>query len=359
MLEILRTWYRRYFSDPQAVLLLLILATGFGIVLTIGDMLAPVLAALVIAYLLEGVVRYLERHGAQRLRAVILVFGLFMAFVIFLLFGVVPLLSVQISQFLREVPHHLAQAQEKLLLLHQTYSFISEQQVQQVMDVIEKEIASTGQRILTVSLSSIPGLITVLVYLILVPLLVFFFLKDKERILAWLTAFLPEDRSLANSVWREMDQQLGNYVRGKFWEIFIVGIVTWVAFAILGLKYAVLLAVLVGISVLVPYIGAAAVTVPVAFVAYFQFGWGSDFAVVMIVYGVIQALDGNVLVPLLFSEVVNLHPVAIIVSVLFFGGLWGFWGVFFAIPLATLVNAVLRAWPVTREPSPGMETSGA
>ncbi len=347
MLEILRSWYRRYFSDPQAVLLLLILLVGFGIVLAFGDMLAPVLAALVIAYLLEGVVRYFERHGVPRLRAVILVFSLFSAFVVFLLFGVVPLLSVQITQFLREVPHHLAVAQEKLLQLHQTYSFISETQVQQIMSLLEQEIAAAGQRILTISLASIPSVITLLIYLILVPLLVFFFLKDKDRILAWLSAFLPEERSLADSVWREMDQQLGNYVRGKFWEIFIVGTVTWIAFAILGLKYAILLAVLVGVSVLVPYIGAAVVTIPVAFVAYFQFGWGSEFALVMIVYGVIQALDGNVLVPLLFSEVVNLHPVAIIVSVLFFGGLWGFWGVFFAIPLATLVNAVLRAWPVT------------
>ena len=65
----------------------------------------------------------------------------------------------------------------------------------------------------------------------------------------------------------------------------------------------------------------------------------------MLAYGIIQALDGNVLVPLLFSEVVDLHPIAIIVAVLIFGGLWGFWGVFFAIPLATLVQAVLKAWP--------------
>ena len=63
------------------------------------------------------------------------------------------------------------------------------------------------------------------------------------------------------------------------------------------------------------------------------------------VYGFIQFLDGNLLVPLLFSEVVNLHPVAIIVAVLLFGGIWGFWGVFFAIPLATLVKAVYNAWP--------------
>ena len=91
------------------------------------------------------------------------------------------------------------------------------------------------------------------------------------------------------------------------------------------------------------------VTLPVAIVAFFQFGGGWDFGSIIIAYGIIQAVDGNLLVPLLFSEVVNLHPIAIIVAVLIFGGLWGFWGVFFAIPLATVVNAVLRAWPVATE----------
>jgi putative permease len=89
------------------------------------------------------------------------------------------------------------------------------------------------------------------------------------------------------------------------------------------------------------------VTVPVALVAIFQFGWTWDTAWILIAYGVIQALDGNVLVPLLFSEAVDLHPITIIVAVLAFGGLWGVWGVFFAIPLATLVKAIYNAWPTT------------
>lgn len=80
-------------------------------------------------------------------------------------------------------------------------------------------------------------------------------------------------------------------------------------------------------------------------IAFFQWGWGDQFIYLMVAHAIIQALDGNVLVPLLFSEAVNLHPVAIICAVLLFGGLWGFWGVFFAIPLATLVKAVLDAWP--------------
>jgi putative permease len=183
------------------------------------------------------------------------------------------------------------------------------------------------------------------IYLVLVPILVFFILKDKAQILDWARSFLPRDRHLIQQVGREVDRQIGNYVQGKLLEIVIVGVVTWIAFRFLGLQYAVLLAALTGVSVLIPYVGATVVTVPVALVAYFQSGLESGFYYVLVAYGIIQFLDGNLLVPLLFSEVVDLHPVAIIAAILLFGGLWGFWGVFFAIPLATVIQAILRAWP--------------
>ena len=103
---------------------------------------------------------------------------------------------------------------------------------------------------------------------------------------------------------------------------------------------------------IIPYIGATMVTVPVCHDRAVPVG--SRFGILLpagVVYFIIQALDGNVLVPLLFSEAVNLHPVAIILAVVFFGGIWGMWGVFFAIPLATLVKAIINAWP--RQPLPG------
>lgn len=87
------------------------------------------------------------------------------------------------------------------------------------------------------------------------------------------------------------------------------------------------------------------VTIPVVGVALFQFGAGTEFWSLFAVYLIIQGLDGNLLVPVLFSEAVNLHPLVIILSVVIFGGLWGFWGVFFAIPLATLIKAVVHARP--------------
>ena len=190
-----------------------------------------------------------------------------------------------------------------------------------------------------------PQAVILTVVLVLVPLLVFFFLKDKELILAWIHGFLPHDHTLAQQVWREVDRQMGNYVRGKFLEILVVWVATYLGFAYMSLQFAMLLALMVGLSVIVPYIGAVVVTVPVALVAFFQWGWSSEFLWLLGVYLIIQGLDGNVLVPLLFSEVVDLHPIAIIVAVLVFGGLWSFWGVFFAIPLATVVQSILKAWP--------------
>lgn len=142
-----------------------------------------------------------------------------------------------------------------------------------------------------------------------------------------------------------MNQQITNYIRGKVIEMVIVGICTYIAFIFLGLRYSLFLSVFVGISVLIPYIGAVVITIPVVLVTLFQWGIGPDFWTLLIAYLIVQGLDGNLLVPLLFSEAVNLHPLVIILSVVVFGGLWGFWGVFFAIPLATLIKAVMHVWP--------------
>lgn len=345
MIDLLRTWYTRYFSDPQAILLAVFLLVGFTVVLTMGNMLAPALAAVVIAYLLEGIVWRLQNHGSNRIVAVVLVFSVFLAFLIFLIFGVAPLVSNQLSELFKDLPRYINKGQQLLLQLPDHYYFVSEEQVTELVDLINRELTSLGSQLVSLSLSSIPSLITLAVYLFLVPVLVFLFLKDKETIWKWFAATLPQNRILVSQVSDEMDSQLGRYIRGKFWEILIMGVITYIGFAILGIKYALLLSVLVGLSVLVPYIGAAVVTIPVLLIAFFQWGWTNEFFWLVGFYGVTQALDGTVLVPWLFSGLVNLHPIAIILSVLVFGGLWGFWGVFFAIPLATLVSAVCHAWP--------------
>ncbi|MDZ7790617.1 MAG: AI-2E family transporter [Xanthomonadales bacterium] len=370
-------WFRRHFSDPQVVILALFLALGVVVMALFGRMLGPVLASLVLAYLLEGGVLRLERLGVPRLLAVIGVFTGFMAALVYLLFGLVPMLTRQLAAIVRDLPSYVATAQDWVAKLPDRYpqlvapagpeaevvtsetgelvaeegqrelALISQEQLSRWLDNIGSELVNYGATL--VSFSGVMSAVNLLIFLVLVPVLVFFFLKDKRELLTWVSQYLPRDRDLVTRVWHEVDAQIGNYIRGKVVEILIVWVVTYAAFAVLNMPFLMLLSMLVGFSVIIPYIGAAVVTIPVALVALVAFGPTASFWYVLLAYTIIQALDGNVLVPILFSEVVSLHPVAIITAVLVFGGIWGFWGVFFAIPLATLVNAVLRAWPRLRD----------
>ncbi|MFI8382928.1 AI-2E family transporter [Pseudomonas sp. NPDC079086] len=346
MFKVFQDWLHRYFSDEQAVVLAVLLVVGFAVILTLGGMLAPVLTGMVLAFLMQGLVNAFERLRIPQVVSVWLVFTLFMSMLGVFLLVLMPLLWRQVITLFNELPRMLGEWQSLFLLLPERYpTLITNEQVLQLIEAVRGEAGSVGQSALSFSLSSLPMLVSIMIYVVLVPILVFFFLKDRELIGVWFRGYLPRERALITQVAEEMNKQIANYIRGKVIEIIICGVVTYIAFAALGLNYAALLALFVGLSVVVPYIGAVVVTVPVALIGLFQWGFGDQFIYLMVVYGIIQALDGNVLVPLLFSEAVNLHPVAIICAVLLFGGMWGFWGVFFAIPLATLFKAVIDAWP--------------
>ena len=346
MLNMIRQWYDRTFSDPQVLLLAVLLVLGTAVVLFAGEVLAPILAAMVLAYILDGAVIRLQRWKTPRKVAVWLVFAMFLLLVVAILLWLVPLLIRQAGQFLTEVPRMIVKGQDLLMELPARYpTLVSEDDIGRLIAQVRTQIAGVGKLALSSSLSSVVGLITALVYLFLVPVLIFFFLYDKDKLFRWATSYLPDERPLVATFWREMDLKISSYARGKLLEIAIVWLVSWIVFSLLGLNYAVLLSLVVGLSVLIPYVGAAAVTVPVALIAYYQWGLDARTAYALIAYGIIQFFDGNLLAPLLFAEAVDIHPIAIITAVLFFGGLWGIWGVFFAIPLATLIQTTLEVWP--------------
>ena len=205
-----------------------------------------------------------------------------------------PLAWRQSVNLFNELPGILSQAQSVLLLLPERYpEFISEQRILELIDLAAAELSQMGQWVVTFSLNSITSIIALLIYLVLVPILVFFFLKDGGSLSKWWISFLPEKRDMLINIWVEMDGQIANYIRGKVIEIIVVGVVTYITFIFLGINYAALLAILVGLSVLIPYIGAALVTLPVALIGFFQWGWSNEFMYLMVAYGVIQALDSS------------------------------------------------------------------
>ncbi|WP_298439616.1 AI-2E family transporter [uncultured Ferrimonas sp.] len=346
MWNFVRSWYQEKFSDPKAVTLAAILLTGFAVIYFYGQLLMPILVAVVLAYMLDWPVTRLSNLGVPRAVGAGLVLAVFALLVAVVVLVLLPALWQQGMALAREMPTMFAKWQGVLLELPQRYpNYIDQAQLKSILQSFNDSLLGVGTNLVSLSLSSLLDLVALMVYAIVVPLLLFFFLKDKTELRRSFARFVPQNRELANAVAKEMNVQIGNYIRGKAIEIVIIGGATFIGFAVFELRYAALLSVLVGLSVLIPYIGATIVTIPVAIVAFFQFGISQEFGYVMAVYGVIQALDGNLLVPLLFSEAVNLHPVMIIIAVLIFGGLWGFWGVFFAIPLATLVKAVINVWP--------------
>ncbi|BFM14961.1 AI-2E family transporter [Maricurvus nonylphenolicus] len=350
MLNILRSWIDRYFGEEETVLLALLLVVSFVVILTMGAILAPVIAAVIIAFLMQGLVGRLQEWGVPHIVAVVLATLVLLGVLAASFLLMLPALWQQSVNLLSELPRMLTEWKELLLLLPEKYpALIKEEQIDSLITAAGSELGGLGQVVVSFSLANLPVLFGVLIYAVIVPILVFFFLKDSDTILSWIGSFLPHDRPTMQTIWTEMNLQVANYVRGKVIEILVVGAVSFVAFIWLGLNYALLLALAVGLSVVIPYIGAVVVTLPVALIGMFQWGLGTEFMYLMIVYLIIQTLDGNVLVPLLFSEAVNLHPVAIIMAVLVFGGLWGLWGVFFAIPLATLIKAILSAWPTSEE----------
>jgi len=352
-MDIIRDWYKTISKNPQLTLLVLLLVLVTTAIILTADILAPFITALVLAYLLQVFIDRLDQLNVARWLSMTLVFALFLAFALVVLVGLIPLLIRQITQLARQVPDLMSRLQDVVMHLPEDYpALVTPDQAARIMDQVQTEIVDFSQFMLGSLGGTVVGLMTWIVYLIIVPLMVFFLVKDKDKIVAWIKSFLPQQRQLAGEVWKEVHHQLQNYVGGKVIEIAIVAVVTYIVFAFINLQYALLLAVITGFSVLIPYIGAAVVTLPIAMVATLQWGLTGDAVTALIAYGIIQALDGNVLVPFLFSEAVDIHPVAIIVAILFFGGIWGFWGVFFAIPLAVVVQAVIRSWPSKSERIP-------
>lgn len=345
MLSLIGKWYEKTFSDPDALMLLILIIVVTTLLVLLGGYLMPVLVAIALAYLLEGAVQRVEQSVSSRLLATCAVMLGFIGFMLISLISLLPTISQQTVNFIEEVPSLWQQLQAWLLTLPDSYpELVQAEQIRSINSEINQKVVGASEALISMSFASLVGIGAMLVYIILVPLMMFFMLKDKQVLMDNIGALLPNERRLIRQVSSEMNVQIGNYIRGKVIEILIVGAVSCVTFALMDLRYAMLLGVLVGLSVVIPYIGAAVVTIPVVLVAFIQWGFGAEFGYLMLAYFIIQALDGNLLVPILFSEAVSLHPLYIIIAVLFFGGLWGFWGVFFAIPLATLVKAVFNAW---------------
>ncbi len=341
MQSLLNKFIKRFFSNEESVYFAILLIFSFFFIILFGNVLLPVIISIVIAFLLNGFMTTLIKYNmSQKLSlsiTLIVFFGFYLS-----LFMALPSIGTEINNLLQNLPIIVSSFQQNLIEMN---NYFSEEEIDQIFANLSNQISvllssALGQRAGTVSL-----MFNAILYAIMIPLMVFFFLKDKSILLPIASIILPKENGFMQSVFAEMNDQLFNYVTGKFIEMLLVATASYILFAFLGLPYAVLIAILVGLSVIIPIFGAILVTIPVVLIGLYEWGLSENFYWLLGFYLLIQILDGNVLVPILFSTRNNLHPVVIIIAVLFFGGIWGFWGLFFAIPLATFVKAIINSWP--------------
>ena len=346
MLEEINNLFRKIFSSEETLVFALLLSGAFLTLFFFGNILTPFLVSIIFAYLLVGMQKRLEEYGLNSTLALILTYSFFLLLGVALMVWLVPLVYQQLQSLILEVPKWVNSFMIFVQNIPEKYpDLISSDQITTFLQSLSGQITAISEDFLKASIAGIQNTVTIAINLVLLPILVFFFLFDRESIISGFLSILPNKRAMLQNVWIEMDDQLSNYARGKAIEIIIVGLVAAVIFMYFDLQYVALLSVLVGFSVLIPFLGAFIVTLPVAVLGLLQFGLTFDFWLLMGLYVILQMLDGYLLVPILFSDAVKLHPVIIMLAVFIFGGMFGFWGIFFAIPIATLIKAIWNSWP--------------
>ena len=346
MIDHFKNIFRRIFSNEETVVFFLIIISTLILFSFFIEVLTPFIISIIVAYLLVGLQKKIETYGVTSRISTIIAFSIFIIVGAAMFTWLIPLLYVQLQSFVLDIPRIFNEFLNFVSTIPAAFpDLVNSDQISVFFQAVSSELSSITQNIVKSSISGIQSTITVLLYIILFPILVYFFLFDRKNIIEGCLRIIPGDRAMLSQVWSEMDVQLSNYVRGKVLEIFIVGVAAAILFASFGLNYGALLAVLVGLSVLIPYVGAFSITIPIVIIGLLQFGLGTQFYLLIGLYLLLQFLDGNLLVPIIFSEAVKLHPIVIILAVFMFGSIFGFWGVFFSIPLATFIKAVWNAWP--------------
>ena len=228
-IDVLGRWVNRYFSRPDAIFLVAAILAVSAVLYVLAGALAPVLTGLVIAFLLQGLVERLESIGCHRLLAIVIAMVVLIGSVFAIVLLVVPLVWQQASSLLALAPSVIGMLRDGLSGLAARFpEFITEEQILGVVNESSKELGNLSAFLLESAFSQVFSLFGLLIYLVLVPISVFFLLKDKETLMAHVLSLLPKDRPLLDAVGLEMNAQLGNYVRGKAIEILVVGAVSFI-----------------------------------------------------------------------------------------------------------------------------------
>jgi predicted PurR-regulated permease PerM len=354
--------------------ILLIGSVIVGAISFLQPVLTPIAVAAILAFLLEPVVKFSMRLGLSRLISIILVYLAFTAFFVGLLVYIIPPAYRQGTTLVQNFPVYMQKTQalttrtfenlHRLSTLDFLQSDGAEQPAnEQLSALVSQSIKDAGTwvqqkipdlavesgRFLQRSLGGFLGVFGLLLSMILVPIFLFFFLKDSASITENWSRYLPLRASpLKNeivSLVSEINSYLISFFRGQLIVSLIDGIMIAIALLAMGLDFAILIGLMVGILGLIPYLGMMICYIPAVIIAAAQFGDWTHPLIVTAIFILANNIDGIFIAPKIVGESVGLHPLTVIVSVLAWSLiLGGLLGALLAVPLTATIKVLLKRY---------------
>lgn len=300
----------------------------------------PFIISCVIAYLLYPIVKKIESYRVQTSLAILIIYLFFFGGSGLLIYHSLPAMMNQLQELSEQLPDLIKMYEQFIMSFYESTSFLPET-IQEYIDHLFQTIEKRLEQVLKRTTNQVIHFFDVIVIVTVIPVLVFYLLKDYAMIKDYFKKISPKKyhRSLGGVI-KAIDYSLGNYIRGQLIVCLFVGIASWIALEIIGIKYAVLLGFIMGLTNIIPYFGPLIGVTPALLIAATQ---SSKYIFLVIVAAfIVQMIENNLLSPFIVGKSVNIHPIVIIFVLLLGGQLGGILGMIVAVPLFTMIRETLR-----------------
>lgn len=323
---------------------------------TLSHTLSCFLLSFVIAYLLDPVVVWLERR-LRRIHAIVLLYILLGIGSTFSLAFLLPMLTISWDSFLHNLPEHLQKIKQALLSWQGSLpTHYGSEEISWLVDNLLRNADSMAQKAGVWAYGFATRMFFNVFNLILAPILVFFMLNYKMKIMETTALWIPvARRDLILQIGREIDSSIGGYLRGQVMISIVVALATIPTLMWLGIPHPVLCGIFAGVASILPFVGVILATLPPLLFAWLTYGTSAIIFKILISFAIIYFLEGYLIKPLVFRESMNLNPLLTIIMVMAFGELMGFWGILLALPITAAMIITSQHWLKGDFANPGNE----
>ncbi len=330
---------------PRAAALVLLVALGLLLWL-LGSVLTPFAVAAGLAYLGDPLVDRLERIGLSRTSGVVVVFAVLLLILVLAILLLVPMLQQQIATLIQSLPRWLDWIQrqaEPLLGGLAAGGTINTESIRELISENWGTASGFASTLFRQAFSSGTALLAVVMNLLLIPVIMFYLLRDWDHMVAWIRSQLP--RRYVGSITElavDTDRVLGQFIRGQFSVMVVLGAIYMFGLWLAGLELALVIGLIAGLVSFVPYLGVIVGLLLSSIAMLVQTGDPFQLIWIALIFSIGQILEQVLLQPLLVGDAIGLHPVWVIFAVLAGGALFGFVGVLLALPAAAAIAVLVR-----------------